>query len=60
MPRRFVIALIKHETNTFSPLPTPITSFARRGAISGPAAIAEAAGTNTPLGGFVDLMGEVG
>ena len=27
MPRRYVIALIKHETNTFSPLATPLASF---------------------------------
>ena len=27
MPQRFVIALIKHETNTFSPIETPLTRF---------------------------------
>ena len=60
MPQKFVVAMMMHETNTFSPLPTPITSFSRLGALSGPAAIAEAAGTNTPLGGFVDLAREIG
>ena len=27
MAQRFVIALIKHETNTFSPIPTPLEKF---------------------------------
>ena len=55
MPRKFVVAMMMHETNTFSPLPTPIESFGRRGALRGQAAIAEAEGTNTPLGGFIDV-----
>ncbi|HZZ89276.1 MAG TPA: M81 family metallopeptidase [Caulobacteraceae bacterium] len=55
MPK-FVVAMMMHETNTFSPLPTPIDSFARRGALRGAAAIAEAEGTNTPLGGFLDVV----
>jgi microcystin degradation protein MlrC len=55
MAQRFVVAMMMHETNTFSPLPTPIGSFARAEALSGPAAIAEAEGTNTPLGGFIDI-----
>jgi len=49
-----------HETNTFSPLPTPIESFARKGALSGPLAIAEAEGTNTSLGGFIDVARKEG
>jgi microcystin degradation protein MlrC len=57
---KLVVAMMMHETNTFSPLPTPIESFGRRGALRGPQAIAEAAGTNTPLGGFVDLAREIG
>ena len=28
MAKRFVAAMIKHETNTFSPIPTPLASFA--------------------------------
>ena len=55
MPQKFVVAMMMHETNTFSPLPTPISAFARRGSIRGAAAIAEAEGTNTPLGGFIDV-----
>jgi microcystin degradation protein MlrC len=56
MPRRYVIALIKHETNTFSPLPTPLTSF---GHGNGPAFGAEARArferTNTPMAAYLDL-----
>ena len=39
--KKFVVAMMMHETNTFSPLPTPIESFARAGALAGPAAIKE-------------------
>jgi microcystin degradation protein MlrC len=60
MTTKLVIAMMMHETNTFSPVPTPIEAFARRGAMRGEAAIADAAGTNTPLGGFVDLAREAG
>jgi microcystin degradation protein MlrC len=60
MTQKFVVAMMMHETNTFSPLPTPIESFARRGDLRGAAAIAGARGTNTPLGGFVDLVEEIG
>ena len=28
---RLVIAMMKHETNTFSPVPTPLARFARGG-----------------------------
>jgi len=60
MSLKLVIAMMMHETNTFSPLPTPIASFGRLGALAGPAAIAEAEGTNTPLGGFLDIVREAG
>jgi len=55
MTQKFVVAMMMHETNTFSPLPTPIESFARNGALSGAGAIGELEGTNTPLGGFIDI-----
>jgi microcystin degradation protein MlrC len=56
MPRRFVIALIKHETNTFSPLPTPLTAFGHgNGPAFGAAARSRFAGTNTPMGAYLDL-----
>ena len=56
---RFVIAAIKHETNTFSPISTPLSSFAIGQPAGIPLAGAEAIdafrGTNTPLCAFLDL-----
>src|SRR3979490_772917 len=52
--------MMMHETNTFSPLPTPIDSFSRAGALGGPAAIKEAEGTNTSLGGFIEVARKAG
>src|SRR5260370_17039799 len=52
--------MMMHETNTFSPLPTPIDSFSRAGALSGPGAIKEAEGTNTSLGGFIEVARKAG
>jgi microcystin degradation protein MlrC len=60
MSKKFVLAMMMHETNTFSPLATPIASFARKGALSGPLAIAEAEGTNTSLGGFIEVSRKAG
>ena len=56
MKRRFVAALVKHETNTFSPVATTLASF---GHGEGPA-LAEAArarfeGTNTPMAAYLDI-----
>ena len=56
MPRRYVIALIKHETNTFSPIATPLTSFGHgNGPAFGAAARARFEGTNTPMAAYLDL-----
>ncbi|MCE9523264.1 MAG: M81 family metallopeptidase [Alphaproteobacteria bacterium] len=60
MPKKFVVAMMMHETNTFSPLATPMASFARKGAVSGPVAIAETEGTNTSLGGFIEVARKAG
>lgn len=55
--RRIVCALIKHETNTFSPLPTPITSFGHgNGPSFGAAARERFAGTNSPLAAYLDVI----
>ena len=58
-PMRVVIAMMKHETNTFSPLPTPFANFGRgmlsRGPASGDDAIAMVAGTNNAMAAFLDL-----
>jgi microcystin degradation protein MlrC len=56
---RFVLAAIKHETNTFSPITTPLASFAigRPGGVplSGAEAMNAFRGTNTPLSAFIDI-----
>lgn len=58
MPRRkLVLAMMMHETNTFSPVPTPLASFRP---LAGEAAIAEFTGTNTQLGGFLDVAKRAG
>jgi microcystin degradation protein MlrC len=44
--------MMMHETNTFSPVPTPLSAFRP---LEGEAAIAEFRGTNTQLGGFLDV-----
>jgi len=61
---KFVIAMMKHETNTFSPLPTLLSSFGRTGGHDGPLygpEVTEAyAGTNNPIAAFLDLAREEG
>ena len=56
---RFVLARLQHETNTFSPVATPLACFAigsRSGEpSSGPHALHTFAGTNTALAGFIDF-----
>jgi microcystin degradation protein MlrC len=54
---RVVIAVMKHETNTFSPVPTPLARFARSGSqvLEGKAAYEAYKGTGSGLGAFIDL-----
>lgn len=52
---RIVIALMSHETNTFSPVPTPIERFGARGAVFGNQAREAYRGTNTGFAAFLDL-----
>jgi len=55
---RFVIAMMKHETNTFSPVPTPMASFRQSGDIFEHKALEAYRGTNTPIAAFIDLAGK--
>jgi microcystin degradation protein MlrC len=56
MSQRFVLALIKHETNTFSPVTTPISSFGHgEGPQFGAAAIAALRGSNQPIAAYLDI-----
>ncbi len=52
---RFVIAMMKHETNTFSPVPTPYESFTNHAAYTGEDAYHAFKGTNTAMAAFIDL-----
>ena len=62
--QRFVTAVVKHETNTFSPIATPLSAFGRygpqAGPVSGEAALEAYRGTATPVGAFIDLARERG
>jgi microcystin degradation protein MlrC len=59
---RFLIAQLSHETNTFSPVPTPLARFSRDGKapLTGEAAIAHYRGTGTCMGGFLEIAAGVG
>src|SRR5258705_6294359 len=49
---RVLTAMMKHETNTFSPVPTPLARFRP---LYGEAAIRAYRGTGTGLGAYLDL-----
>ena len=57
--KRFVAALMRHETNSFSPVPTPLSAFGRIGSTGAPArgetAIRHYRGTNNPLAAYIDI-----
>ena len=59
---RLVIAQMKHETNTFSPVPTPLERFARAGGrpLEGRAVRDAFHGTGTAIGAFIDLAERAG
>jgi microcystin degradation protein MlrC len=52
---RFIIAMVKHETNTFSPVPTPLERFGPRGPLYGRGAFNAFRGTETPMAAFIDI-----
>jgi len=53
---KIVVAMMMHETNTFSPVGTPLSAFRP---LSGAAAIEEFKDTNTQLGGFLHAAQEM-
>lgn len=59
---KLVIAQMKHETNTFSPVPTPLARFAVNGdePPEGDAAIAAYRGTGSAIAAFIDLAEAAG
>jgi microcystin degradation protein MlrC len=54
---KLVIAQMKHETNTFSPVPTPLGRFTRSGTEppGGEVALKTYRGIGLPIGAFIDL-----
>lgn len=60
-PRPRIAAIgVFHETNTYSPLPTDLAAFGRRGLMRGSAWVEEFAGTRTVGGGFLAGAAEAG
>ena len=57
---RLVIAMMKHETNTFSPVPTDWQRFQEWGAHLGEAARHAYEGTAMPIGAYLKLARELG
>ena len=59
---RIVIAQMKHETNTYSPVPTPLGRFALGGGepVGGDEAYRAFKGTGTAIGAFIDLAEAAG
>ena len=59
---KIVIAQMKHETNTFSPVATPLARFARGGGmpLEGAAAYAAFKGTDSAIAAFFDLAEAAG
>ncbi len=59
---KLVIAQMKHETNTFSPVPTPLARFARNSGAppEGDAAIAAYRGTGSAIAAFIELAEAAG
>lgn len=57
---KFLIAMMKHETNTFSPVPTDLKRFRDWGLHEGEAVVRAYKGTNHPTGAFLDIAAEIG
>jgi microcystin degradation protein MlrC len=57
---RIVVAQMQHETNTFSPVPTPWEAFGNGGPFLGRAAYDAMKGTRLPMAAFIDLAEAAG
>jgi microcystin degradation protein MlrC len=57
---RAVVAMMEHETNTFSPVPTPLRRFGSPDVPRGADAYRLFKGTGTGIGGFLDVADEAG
>ena len=59
---RVVLAMMKHETNTFSPVPTDLARFSRGGdrPLEGDELLVSYRGTGSCIAGFIDVAEEAG
>lgn len=57
---KIVIAQMQHETNTFSPVPTPWEAFGRDGPLLGTRALEGMRGTRTAMGGLIAVAEAAG
>lgn len=57
---RLLLAMMKHETNTFSPVVTDLARFRAWGLYEGADVLRAYRGTNHPLAAFIDLAEEAG
>ena len=59
---KLVIAQMKHETNTYSPVPTPLARFAGASGVppEGTDAVAAYRGTGSAIGAFIELAEQAG
>lgn len=60
MPMKILIARLNHETNTFSPVPTPLAAFGPEGPAFGADAYRDNKGMRTAMSAFIDLAEEAG
>ncbi len=57
---KILLARMNHETNTFSPIETPLASFGDNGPLYGDEAYQSVRGTRTGIGAFIDLAEAAG
>ena len=53
---KILVARLNHETNTFSPVATPLSSFGDHGPTYGDEAYAASKGTRTGIAAYIDLL----
>ena len=57
---KILLARLNHETNTFSPVPTPLQSFGDNGPLYGNEAYLASKGTRTGIAAYIDLLEQGG
>jgi len=57
---KILVARLNHETNTFSPIPTPLSSFGDHGPLYGDQAYLASKNTRAGIGAFIDVLESAG